>query len=408
MLTPARRAQRVRRHAGPGRRRLPARPHRGRGAGRAALPAGDAGPGDDLAGPRRLDRGPGRHVHRPLVPPAAPVRDPPAAPNRLRGRAHPAPHGEVHHRQRRAEPGLRAGVQLRPHRGPLGVLRPGLWGGHRPRRRGRRPAAAGHRPQSRLRGPRRPRPDHPARGRPGLRRPVLATLAVVGLRGVLGRAGPAGQRRRGVRADGADLGVLAGLDQPGRVPRAPLAEPPPAQRPDPQGPDLRAHRGAAGGGDHLAARDARRLAQLRLPLHLDPRRHLHALGPVHPRVRARGQRLLLLRGRRLRRRGRRAPDHVRGRGRAGAARGGARAPERVRGRPAGPDRQRRRHPAPARRLGGGARLGLPAHQVPRLPARAGLADAEAGRRVRDRATGASPTRGSGRSGARPGTSPPPS
>ena len=258
MLAPARRPRRVRLDAGPGRRQLPARPDRGHGAGRAALPAGHAGPGDDLAGPRRLGRGPGRDVRRPLVPPAAPLGDPPAAADRLRGRAHPAPHGEVHHRQRRAEPGLRAGVRLRPHRGQLGVLRPGLRRGDRPRRRGRRPAAAGHRPPGRLRGPGRARPDHPARGRPGLRGAVLAPLPVVLVGGVLGRAGPAGQRRRGLRADGADGRVLAGLDQPGGVPRAPLAELPPAGRPDPQGPHLRPHRGAAGRGHHLAARDPRR------------------------------------------------------------------------------------------------------------------------------------------------------
>ena len=44
--------------------------------------------------------------------------------------------------------------------------------------------------------------------------------------------------------------------------------------------------------------DARRRAQLGLPLHLDPRLHLHALGPLHARLRLGGQRLLLLRRRR--------------------------------------------------------------------------------------------------------------
>jgi translation initiation factor IF-2 len=228
VLAPSRRPQRVRLDAGPGRGQLPARAHRRHGPGRAALPAGHAGAGDDLAGPRRLGRDPRRDVRRPLVPPPAPLRHAPPAADRLRGRAHPAPHGEVHHRQRRAEPGLRAGVRLRPRRGQLGVLRLGLRGGGRPRRRGRRPAAAGHRPPGRLRGPRRPRPDHPGRGRPGVRRHLLAALAVVGLGGVLGRAGAAGQRRGGVRADGADGRVLAGLDQPGGVPRASLAELPAA------------------------------------------------------------------------------------------------------------------------------------------------------------------------------------
>ena len=363
MLAPARRAQRVRVHAGPGRGQLPARADRCAGAGRAALPAGHAGAGDDLAGPRRLDRGQGRDVRRPLVPPPAPLGDPPPAPDRLRGRAHPAAHGEMHHRPCRAQPGLRAGVRLRPHRGPLGVLQPGLRGGDRPRGRGRRPAPAGHRPPGGLRGPRRARPDHLVRGRPGLRRPLLAALPVVGLGGVLGRADAPRHRRRGVRAHGAHRRVLAGLDQPGRVPRASLAEPPPAQRPHPQGPDLRPHRGAAGRGHHLAARDPRRRPQLRLPLHLDPRRHLHALGPVHPGVRARGQRLLLLRGRRLRRP---TSDLQIMYGVGGEQELPEQELEHLNGyEDARPVRvgNARRHPAPARRLGGRARLGLPARQV---------------------------------------------
>ena len=48
----------------------------------------------------------------------------------------------------------------------------------------------------------------------------------------------------------------------------------------------------------VAARDAAGRAQLGLPLHLDPRRHVHALGPLHARLRLGGQRLLLLRRRR--------------------------------------------------------------------------------------------------------------
>ena len=52
------------------------------------------------------------------------------------------------------------------------------------------------------------------------------------------------------------------------------------------------------GGDDLAARDARRRAQLGLPLLLDPRLDVHALGPLHARLRRGGQRLLLLHPRR--------------------------------------------------------------------------------------------------------------
>ena len=75
---------------------------------------------------------------------------------------------------------------------------------------------------------------------------------------------------------------------------------PAAQRADAQGPDLRADRRDGRRGDDLAARDAGRRAQLGLPLHLDPRLHVRALGPLHARLRLGGQRLLLLRRRRRR------------------------------------------------------------------------------------------------------------
>ena len=52
----------------------------------------------------------------------------------------------------------------------------------------------------------------------------------------------------------------------------------------------------------------------------------------------------------------------------------ARPPDRLRGRQAGADRQRRLQPGPARRLGRGARLDLPAHPLARPAAGAALAD----------------------------------
>ena len=179
---------------------------------------------------------------------------------------------------------------------------------------------------------------------------------------------------RGLRPAGLDRPPLAALARPRRVPRPPLAHLPPAQRAHAQGALLRAHRRARGGGHDLAARDAGRRAQLGLPLHLDPRRHLHALGPLHARVRLGGQRLLLLHRRRRRGRGATAPDHVRDRRARRAPRGDARPPVRLRGRASGADRQRRLRPGPARRLGRDPRLVLPPHQVARLPARAHLAD----------------------------------
>ena len=176
---------------------------------------------------------------------------------------------------------------------------------------------------------------------------------------------------REARVDGPPLAALAG---PRRVPRPPVAHLSPAQRAHAQGPLLRAHRSDGGRGHHLPARDARRGAQLGLPLHLDPRRHLHALGPLHPRLRLGGERLLLLHRRRGRGRGGPAPDHVRDRGRVGARREHARRADRLRGRAAGADRQRRLRPGPARRVGRVPRLDLSAREDARRAAGADLAD----------------------------------
>ena len=80
----------------------------------------------------------------------------------------------------------------------------------------------------------------------------------------------------------------------GEFPDHPWRALPAAQRADAQGPDLRPDRRDGRRGHHVAARDARRRAQLGLPLLLDPRLHVHALGPLHARLRLGGQRLLLL------------------------------------------------------------------------------------------------------------------
>ena len=138
----------------------------------------------------------------------------------------------------------------------------------------------------------------------------------------------------------ADRGVLAPMDHARRLPGPPLAQLPPAQRADAQGPDVRAHRSAARGGHHLAAGDPGRRAQLGLSLRLGARLDLRPVGPVHAGLRPRGRRLLLLHRRRLPRRddlqvmygvgGERELDEEI-----------AAAPPRLRGRVPGSDRQRR-------------------------------------------------------------------
>src|SRR5271157_2454612 len=62
----------------------------------------------------------------------------------------------------------------------------------------------------------------------------------------------------------------------GQGARPPVAALPRAQRPDPQGAELRPDGRDHGRGDHLAARDPGRGAQLGLPLHLDPGLGVHA------------------------------------------------------------------------------------------------------------------------------------
>ena len=104
--------------------------------------------------------------------------------------------------------------------------------------------------------------------------------------------------RRGLRAARLDRAPLAALARARAVPRPPVAHAPAAQRADAQGPDLRPDRRDRRRGDDLAARDAGRRAQLGLPLQLDPRLDVRALGPLHARLRLGGQRLLLLRRRR--------------------------------------------------------------------------------------------------------------
>ena len=150
-----------------------------------------------------------------------------------------------------------------------------------------------------------------------------------------------------------------------------------------QGTHLRPDRRDRGGRDDVAARDARRRAQLGLPLLVDPRLDVRALGPLHARLRLGGERLLLLRRRRRGGRAGDAADHVRRRRPRRAARADARPSHRLREREPRARRQRGALAGPARRLGRGARLRLPAHEIARPPARARLADPRRAGRGRD-------------------------
>ena len=192
-----------------------------------------------------------------------------------------------------------------------------------------------------------------------------------------------------------------------RLPRPPVAHLPAAQRAHAQGPDLRADRRARRRGDDVAARDARRRAQLGLPLHVDPRRDVHALGPLHARLRLGGERLLLLP--RRRRRGatqRRPPDHVR---RSAASselrRADARPPLRLRGRAAGAHRQRRLRASPSTTSGArsSTRSTCTRSRATSCPSASGRSSSSRSS-ARSR-TGASPTAASGRCAASRSTSP---
>ena len=151
--------------------------------------------------------------------------------------------------------------------------------------------------------------------------------------------------------------------------------------------------------------DPGRGAQLGLPLQLDPRLHLHALGSLHARLRLGGERLLLLHRGHRGPGGGRPPDHVPDRRRRRDPRVHARPPVGLRGCEAGASGQQRLQAGAARRLGRAARLDLPAHQVAQLPAGPDLADREGAGRARAREVARAGSRASGRSAASRGTSP---
>ena len=138
------------------------------------------------------------------------------------------------------------------------------------------------------------------------------------------------------------------------------------------------------GADHVAARDARRRAQLGLPLHLDARLHVHAPGAALPQPRLGGRRVHAVRRRPRAQRRRRAADHVRDRRPPRPDRVDARRPLGLRRRAPGAGRQRRLRPAPERRLRRRARLDPAAHPPQRAAAAAAVADRRGAGGVRHR------------------------
>ena len=242
------------------------------------------------------------------------------------------------------------------------------------RRRGRgRDDAPVHRHGDRDRGRPRARAPRAARGRE----------AYCSLSWAEELASPASdEEARG--ADGRDHPLLAGRGWDGaRLPDHQVPRADPALDPGDQGPDVHADRRDRRRGDDLAARDARRRAQLGLPLHLDARRDVHPAGAALAQPRLGGRGVHAVRGRPRAQPRRRDADHVRDRRPARPHRDDARRPLRLRRRAAGADRQRRVRPAPERRLRRRARL-HPAADPPQPAAvAAAVADRREPGRVRD-------------------------
>ena len=278
-------AERLRGDARPGRRVVQVRAARRGGAGRAPLRArhqrardvvdvrygmGRRHRGADARGTSEDDAGrPGARAAHP------------------RARAGAGPDRAVRRGRGRARARLRPALRVRRHAGDV-VAR----GAREPRDRARgrrRPARAPDlRRRARARRRRRRRDAHAARGRGLLLRPRL---------GRPGAQRPRVARRRlgAGRGDGRVLARMAGRRA---LPRPPLARPPAALGADAQGADLRANRRHGGGADDVVAGDPGRRAQLGLPLHVDPRRDLHAVGDAHARLRPRGALVRRLRARR--------------------------------------------------------------------------------------------------------------
>ena len=90
--------------------------------------------------------------------------------------------------------------------------------------------------------------------------------------------------RAGRESPGAHAPLLADVAGGRDLPRPPLAPAPAALGAGAEGPDVHAHRSARRRADDLAAGDAAGRAQLGLPLLLDARRDVHAVGAARARA----------------------------------------------------------------------------------------------------------------------------
>ena len=217
-----------------------------------------------------------------------------AAAGRRRRRPHAGAHGRVHRGPGRDRARLRAGVRLRARRRPSGRWSTAT--ATRPTR-----AARARRSASRsdlalgIEGDR-------VRARHVLEPGERAYCALSLGRGARRRRRTSTTPRRGSpprRASGAPGSAGRG------IPDHRWRGPDPALGARDQGPDLHAHRRHGRRAHDLAARDARRRAQLGLPLHLDARRHLHAAGAALAQPRLGGRRVHAVRRRPRADRGRR-------------------------------------------------------------------------------------------------------
>ena len=233
-----------------------------------------------------------------MAPRGRALAHPPPRADGLRRRPRPVAHRPLRERRGADRARLRADVRLRPGPGDVAVHRSRLLPRRGPGGRCRPAADADHRHADRVRGI----PGDSKDSGEGGRLPLLRALVE--------RARAPRRLRTGPPAPGVDRAPLAALVGPGKLPRPSLAPLPRAQRPGPQGPHLRADRRAAGRGDDVAPRDPRGRAQLGLPVHVDPRLDVRAVGALHARLQLGGQGLLLVH-RRCRGPRRAAPGPVR-------------------------------------------------------------------------------------------------